>query len=80
MARAAAYIPESARSGASSAAATAGAGLASAGGYLREGVNNVVTPERADQVKSGVAKVGVGAAKLMGKGAWQLGKLASRST
>ena len=49
MARAAAYIPESARTGASSAAATAGAGLASAGGYLREGVNNVLTPERADQ-------------------------------
>ncbi|OCF57765.1 hypothetical protein L486_05230 [Kwoniella mangroviensis CBS 10435] len=61
------YIPERAQN-------TFGA----AADRVNDGWRSVATNERKDQVMSGLGKLGAGAAKLTAKGAYQIGKFASK--
>ncbi|WVW85288.1 hypothetical protein I302_107326 [Kwoniella bestiolae CBS 10118] len=61
------YIPERAQN-------TFGA----AADRVNDGWRSVATNERKDQVISGLGKLGAGAAKLTAKGAYQIGKFASK--
>ncbi|WVR09338.1 hypothetical protein IAU60_006404 [Kwoniella sp. DSM 27419] len=45
---------------------------------VKDGFNSFATTERKDQVMSGLGRLGVGAAKLTAKGAYQIGKFASK--
>ncbi|WWC63666.1 uncharacterized protein I303_106271 [Kwoniella dejecticola CBS 10117] len=61
------YIPERAQN-------TIGA----AADKVNDSWRSIATNERKDQVMSGLGKLGVGAAKLTAKGAYQIGKFASK--
>ncbi|WWC90397.1 uncharacterized protein L201_005332 [Kwoniella dendrophila CBS 6074] len=45
---------------------------------VTDGWRNIATNERKDQVMTGLGKLGAGAAKLTAKGAYQIGKFASK--
>ncbi|WWC71265.1 uncharacterized protein I206_105218 [Kwoniella pini CBS 10737] len=52
--------------------------IGAAADRVNDGWRSIATTERKDQVMSGLGKLGVGAAKLTAKGAYQIGKFASK--
>ncbi|KAI9636989.1 uncharacterized protein MKK02DRAFT_45698 [Dioszegia hungarica] len=69
----ASYLPASAQGYASTASSYATAGL----GRAKEGLDSMMTQQRREQVTSNLGKAAAGGAKLLGQGAWKLGKFAA---